>query len=69
MGQNKKYKMIPVDQETYDKLKALCKAKRLKQGAQTSLLVNVEWEKLNLLKIVPVEEAEPKGKRVKAVAG
>ena len=51
------YKMIPVDQDTYDKLKLLCEKNQRKQGAQVRELVNIEWEKLNLLKIVAVEEA------------
>ena len=51
------YNKIPVDQETYEKLKLLCEKNQRKQGAQVRELVNIEWEKLNLLKIVPVEEA------------
>ena len=54
------YKMIPVDQETYDRLKLLCKKNQRKQGAQVRELINIEWEKLNLLKIVPVEETAVK---------
>lgn len=57
------YKMIPVDQETYDKLKLLCEKHQRKQGAQVRELVNIEWEKLNLLKIVPVEEAAVKSEK------
>lgn len=58
VGTQAKYKMIPVDQETYQRLKAICEANGRKQGAQVSLLVNVEWEKLGLMKFVPVDEDE-----------
>ena len=57
-----KYKMIPVPPETYEKLIKLCEANQRKQGAQVTALVDVEWEKLQLMKFVPVEEEQETGK-------
>ena len=46
------YKNIPVDQETYEMLAALCEAYERKQGAQVKALVKVEYEKLAVVKLI-----------------
>lgn len=47
------YKNIPVDQETYDMLLALCDAYERKQGAQVKAMVKTEYEKLGQVKLLP----------------
>lgn len=47
------YKNIPVDEETYQMLIALCEAYERKQGAQVKALVKVEYEKLDKVKLLP----------------
>lgn len=50
-----KYKTIPVDPETGDKIAALCQAYELGQRGQGALvrkLVNAEYEKLAAVKLV-----------------
>ncbi len=60
------YKTIPVDEETYSLLLALCQAYQRKQGAQVKALVKAEYEKLQQALFVPakIENAKP-GKRSK----
>lgn len=41
-----RYKMIPVDPQTYEKLVALCQMQGRKQGAQVKIWVDAEYEKL-----------------------
>lgn len=50
------YKNIPVDEETYTKLIALCEAYEMpkrSQGAMVSKLVKAEHEKLAQVKLLP----------------
>lgn len=51
------YKMIPVDQETYDKLVKLCEAYGRKQGAQVKAMADIEYEKLAVVKLIGKLEA------------
>ncbi len=46
------YKNIPVDEETYQMLLALCEENDRKQGAQVKALVKAEYEKLEAIKIL-----------------
>ncbi len=39
-----RYKMIPVDQQTYERLVVLCQAQGRKQGAKVKLWVDSEYE-------------------------
>ena len=58
------YKMIPVDEDTYNKLLDLCQAYEMpkrSQGAMVSKLVNAETEKLAAVKLLP--GAKGKGTR------
>lgn len=59
----KKYKMIPVEEDVYDRILVLCEAYEFpqrSQGALVAKLVNGEYDKLNAMKLLP------KGKTVKA---
>jgi hypothetical protein len=46
LEQRAKYKMIPVDEQTYERLISVCQIYGRKQGAQVKLLVDSEYEKL-----------------------
>ncbi len=46
------YKNIPVDEETYQMLLALCEANDRKQGAQVKALVKTEYEKLEAINVL-----------------
>ena len=48
-----RYKMIPVDLQTYERLVSLCQAQGRKQGAQVKVWVDADYEKL-----LKVEEEE-----------
>lgn len=55
------YKTLPVDEETYKKVRILCRAYEMGergQGALVRKLVNTEYEKLVALKLPTVEPAE-----------
>lgn len=41
-----KYKMIPVDEETFARFLAVCEARSRKQGAQVKVWVDAEYRKL-----------------------
>lgn len=52
------YKNIPVDEETHDRLVALCQAYELGQrgkGALVRKLVKAEYDKLDKAKLLPKE--------------
>lgn len=41
-----KYKMIPVDEQTYERLIVICAARSRKQGAQVKVWVDADFQKL-----------------------
>jgi hypothetical protein len=41
-----RYKMVPVDLQTYERLVTLCQARGRKQGAQVKVMVDAEFQKL-----------------------
>ena len=42
----KKYKNVPVDEETYERLQVLCERNQRKQGAQVKIWVDTEWRRM-----------------------
>ena len=50
----KKYKNVPVDVETYERLQVLCERNQRKQGAQVKFWVDTEWGRLELMPVSPV---------------
>ena len=51
-----RYKMIPVDPQTYERLVALCQAQGRKQGAQVKIWVDGEFEKLPKVEVEAAKE-------------
>jgi len=49
----KKYKNVPVDEETYERLQVLCERNQRKQGAQVKFWVDTELGRLELLPVLP----------------
>ena len=56
----KKYKNVPVDEETYERLQVLCERNQRKQGAQVKFWVDTEWGRLELLPVLPKGEGKAK---------
>lgn len=65
----KKYKNVPVDEETYERLQVLCERNQRKQGAQVKFWVDTEWGRLELLPVVSEEKARLSGQNKKKPAG
>lgn len=51
-----RYKMIPVDLQTYERLVVLCQVQGRKQGAQVKFWVDADYEKLPRVESEAVKE-------------
>jgi hypothetical protein len=64
----KKYKNVPVDMETYERLQVVCQRNQRKQGAQVRFWVDTELGRLELLPVLPKGEVKAKNPKPVKVA-